>query len=117
MAYIIRIPKSRKELAQDATRCHMPIVPSASPISQRPGTAGTEGTRAEAPSVPVDTCLIRAGMVISWERADLSKRRGVVNFLHIDTDGTTWAFVTLVDEWAAVNAKHVTKSEEGPTKA
>lgn len=38
---------------------------------------------------------IQAGDVISWQRADGSVHNGVVDFLHVDSDQTSWAFVTL----------------------
>ena len=50
---------------------------------------------------------IQAGDSVSWQGAD-TKQRGpaMVDFLHTDSDGTIWAFVTLPDGWAAVNLKY-----------
>ena len=49
---------------------------------------------------------IQPGSSITWQRADRTIQHGVVDFLHVDMDGTTWAFVTLPDGiWAAVNLK------------
>ena len=54
------------------------------------------------------------GSLITWQRTD-AKRRGptTIDFVHTDPDGSTWAFVTLPDGWAAVNAGQVTKIKEG----
>ena len=47
---------------------------------------------------------IRAGNRIEWQRAG-QIQHAVVDFLHIDPDGATWAFVTIGESWAAVNCK------------
>lgn len=50
--------------------------------------------------------------IVQWESADGMVRRGVVDFLHTDADGSVWAFCTWPDGvWCAVNTKHCTKSE------
>jgi hypothetical protein len=52
---------------------------------------------------------IAPGRVIAWEGPDLARRCAIVDFLHTDSDGTRWAFVTLPDgAWAAVNLKYAT---------
>ena len=75
---------------------------------------GQDKEPVQVQSGPVEALPIVPGTQITW-RAD-GKPRGpaTVDFLHADPDGTVWAFVTLVDGWAAVNTKHVTKTEEGP---
>jgi len=37
----------------------------------------------------------------------------MVDFIHIDPHGTVWAFVSLLDDWVAVNTKYVTHVEKG----
>jgi hypothetical protein len=50
---------------------------------------------------------IGPGSAISWQGADLTLRKGIVEFLHTDTAGQLWAFVTLPNVgWAAVNLKY-----------
>lgn len=57
---------------------------------------------------------IQPGSFITWERADLTVCHGLVDFLHTDSDGTIWAFITLSGgNWAALNTKFVTSTEEG----
>ena len=53
---------------------------------------------------------IQPGDRISWQRADGTTQTGVVDDLHLDVDGSTWAFVTIGESWAAVNMKIVTGS-------
>ena len=55
------------------------------------------------------------GRVITWQGADLTLRQGIVDFLHTDTDGRRWAFVTFPGGWSAVNIKYVVSIE--PSKA
>ena len=81
--------------------CHASISP----------TAETGCTSLAAP-VPT----IQPGDRITWGAAGKPRGPAVVDFLHVDSDGTVWAFVTLLDSWAAVNTKHVTKTDEGPAK-
>ena len=51
---------------------------------------------------------VSPGALITWEGADGSSRRGLVDFLHVDADGTTWAFYSLPDGiWGVVNTKYV----------
>jgi len=60
---------------------------------------------------------IRLGSIITWKAADLTVRRGLVDFLHTDADGTVWAFCTGPDGiWAAVNTKYLT-ANDGAEKA
>jgi len=47
------------------------------------------------------------GALITWQRADLTIRRGVVDFLYTDADGTMRAFVTTSDGWSAVRMRDV----------
>jgi hypothetical protein len=55
---------------------------------------------------------IKPGMTITWEGADLTLRRGTVDFLHTDTDGLRWAFVRLPGGgWSAVNLKYARRSD------
>jgi hypothetical protein len=54
------------------------------------------------------TPVIRSGDLIEWHRAG-TVQHGTVDFLHDDTDGMRWVFVTLADQsWAAVNLKFTT---------
>lgn len=51
---------------------------------------------------------LHPGDTITWQRAG-TVQHGLVDFLHEDTDGTRWAFVTLADHtWTAVNLKFAT---------
>ena len=52
------------------------------------------------------TPTIQPGDQISWMRAG-QRQVGLVDFLHRDSDGQDWAFVTLGENWAAVNLKFV----------
>jgi hypothetical protein len=55
---------------------------------------------------------IYPGDRITWQRADLTLRYGIVDLLHTDTDGTVWAFCTLPDgKWTTLNVKHIRKIE------
>lgn len=47
---------------------------------------------------------IQPGAQITWDRAGTAQT-GTVDFLHEDTDGTTWAFCTIGATWSAVNVK------------
>ena len=45
---------------------------------------------------------------ICWKSADGSARCGVVDFWHVEPDGTQWVFVTMPDgRWAAVNLRYI----------
>jgi hypothetical protein len=61
----------------------------------------------------VDQVLaIHIGDSITWRGADDTIRGpAVVDFLHVDCEGTVWAFVTLPDGWAAVNTKVALRNE------
>jgi hypothetical protein len=59
------------------------------------------------------TPTVHSGVTIEWEGADMTVRQGVVDFLHTDTNGLTWAFVTLGKGWAAVNLKFATVRTDG----
>ena len=52
--------------------------------------------------------LVRPGVTIEWQGADLTMRQGLVDFLHVNAYGTTWAFYSLPDGiWGVVNTKYV----------
>jgi hypothetical protein len=51
---------------------------------------------------------IQASSFIAWTRGDGSIQTGLVDYLHINADGTTWAFVTMGENWSAVNLKFAT---------
>ena len=47
--------------------------------------------------------ILHPGDTITWQREG-TVQHGLVDFIHNETDGTRWAFVTLADNtWAAVN--------------
>ena len=50
---------------------------------------------------------LQMGDLITWKRAGV-KRIGQVDFLHVDADGTVWAFVAEGQSWCAVNVKFAT---------
>lgn len=57
-------------------------------------------TRAVAvPSVGLPFRLSRR---IEWVRAGCVQH-GTIDFVHVEVDGTAWAFVTLGESWSAVN--------------
>ena len=59
------------------------------------------------------TSLVKAGDSITWHSAAGRSRNGLVDFLHVDPDGTAWAFYTFPDgRWGAVNMKYVTVVEQ-----
>jgi len=47
---------------------------------------------------------VQPGDRIEWTRAGQAQQ-GLVDFVHVDDTGTTWAFVTIGETWAAVNMK------------
>lgn len=49
---------------------------------------------------------IQPGDNVEWARAGQAQA-GIVNFIHTDPDGATWAFVTQGSTWCAVNVKIV----------
>lgn len=51
---------------------------------------------------------IQAGSFITWTGGDGSIQTGLVDYLHVDADGATWAFVTIEESWSAVNLKYAT---------
>jgi len=55
-----------------------------------------------------ENAQIQPGDHITWERSD-GKHQGVVDFLHVDSDGARWAFVTIGESWAAVNCKYAAR--------
>src|SRR6185503_4058894 len=66
MAYRIRIPKSRKELTEDALQYDMP--PGISPIPQGPGTVGTSNNHPDDGSIMIEPAHTNA-RPIYWEDA------------------------------------------------
>ena len=50
---------------------------------------------------------VQLGDRITWTHADGSHHAGFVDFLHADSDGKSWAFVTQGSEWSAVNMRYV----------
>lgn len=48
---------------------------------------------------------IQPGDSIRWARSDGSVHHAKVDFVHEDSDGARWAFVTIGIGWAAVNLK------------
>ena len=54
---------------------------------------------------------IQQGDSIQWQRVGILQH-GTVDFIHVDPDGGTWAFVTLGGTWAVLNLKFV-KGERG----
>jgi hypothetical protein len=51
------------------------------------------------------TPVIHSGDLIEWHRADGTVQYGVVDYIHTDADGGSWAFVTRGESWAAVNLR------------
>jgi hypothetical protein len=50
---------------------------------------------------------MQLGDWISWTRGDGSVQTGIVDLIHVDDNGTRWAFCTQGGTWAAVNLKFV----------
>jgi hypothetical protein len=50
---------------------------------------------------------VHPGDWIEWQRVGIVQQ-GVVDFLHVETDGVTWAFVTISETWAVINLKFAT---------
>jgi hypothetical protein len=58
------------------------------------------------------TAEVFIGSTINWQAADLTVRRGTIDFLHTDSDGRRWAFVTFPGGgWSAVNLKYARRSD------
>jgi hypothetical protein len=57
---------------------------------------------------PVTGPTVHPGDQIIWTRGDGTTQTGVVDSLHVDDAGVSWAFVSLGESWAAVNLKFVT---------
>lgn len=87
-------------------------------IRQHEGTQPIETVKAEEALKqqkaldPIST--IKPGDRVMWQGVD-GKGRGpaMVDFVHTNHDGSRWAFCTLSDSWAAVNANFVTMAEKG----
>ena len=59
--------------------------------------------RAEPPN-PAPT--FRPGDLVAWRSGDGSQMEGFVDWIHTDSDGQVWAFVSLPGKsWSAVNVK------------
>ena len=57
---------------------------------------------------------VQVGDQIEWQRAG-TVQHGLVDFLHQDADGVTWAFVTLAENTgAAVDLKYATVRTDAP---
>lgn len=56
---------------------------------------------------------IQSGDLVAWTRADKTTPIGLVDFVHLDADGNTWAFVTVGKSWTAVNLKFVMRIDAG----
>ena len=67
----------------------------------------------DAPTRATGLTPLHPGARITWEGADLTRRHGLVEFLHSDADGTTWAFSTLKTGWCAVNTRFITEVDHG----
>ncbi|HEV8328446.1 MAG TPA: hypothetical protein VGQ08_13275 [Nitrospiraceae bacterium] len=79
------------------------------PVEVEPKRAAKLLARAGA-KVRAITPVMHPGDRISWTRGDLTVQHGVVDFLHTDPDGTSWAFVTYEGTWCAVNTRFVTEA-------
>lgn len=55
---------------------------------------------------------IQPGDSIRWTRSDGSVHHAKVDFVHGDSDGARWAFVTIGTGWAAVSCRFVSKVNE-----
>jgi hypothetical protein len=77
---------------------------------------GTDQEPTQRQRCPVEVVPLGPGNQITWGADGKQRGPATVDFLHADSDGTVWAFVTLPDGWAAVNAKHVKRMEEGDRK-
>lgn len=55
---------------------------------------------------------IQPGDSILWTRSDGSVHHAKVDFVHGDSDGARWAFVTIGIGWAAVNLTYAQRVSE-----
>ena len=69
-----------------------------------PGISGAE-QKVVGKQGPVEAKLLMPGDRITWLGNEAPAK---LDCLHTEPDGTVWAFVTLPDGWAALNAKFVT---------
>jgi hypothetical protein len=67
--------------------------------------AGRQLVKKAGSKVRVVTPAIHPGDEIIWRRADGTTQIGLVDFIHVDAEGHTWAFVTIGETWAIVNLK------------
>ena len=67
----------------------------------------TQPDEAVRPQPAIDQAsTVNPGDSIEWHRADGSLHRGVVDLVHVDAMGSSWAFVTIGQSWAAVNLRY-----------
>jgi hypothetical protein len=57
--------------------------------------------------------VLSPGNSITWEAEGKQRGPAIVDFIHVSDDGSQWAFVTLLDGWAAVNSRYVLTIKEG----
>ena len=55
---------------------------------------------------------VRPGDRITWGADGTLRGPALVEFLHTDPDGITWAFGTCSTGWVAVNTKYILKHED-----
>lgn len=70
-----------------------------SPELSGPEKKASQGQR------PVEAEPLVPGDLITWVGNEAS---AILDCLHTEPDGSVWAFVTLPDGWAAINANYVT---------
>lgn len=68
------------------------------------GTSNGEKKCVERPG-PGESSLLVPGVRITWPG---NEEPVILDCLHTEPDGSEWAFVTMADGWAAINAKYVT---------
>lgn len=68
---------------------------------REPGERVPSIERPQAAPLPT----LHPGALVTWMRGDGSKQEGFVDFLHLDTSGKEWAFVSCGKTWAAVDSK------------
>lgn len=58
----------------------------------------------------VRVCLpaIQPGSLVSWRRGDGRKQEGFVDFVHTDSHGKEWVFLSYGTTWAAVDRRVLT---------
>lgn len=82
-------------------------------VRQAKETWPSQGPAVERIQTPASG-VIAPSSLITWQGSDLTLRHGVVDFLHTDPDGTTWAFCTVPGgSWSAVNVKFAKGATHG----